>query len=139
MHHIARIDLHAAAAPDDRDAPAFRKNGQIFPEIHVREQFHDHVNAAPAGRLHDLLELVRRAMIEHFMRALVASEPAPFITARGTEHAHSLRARKLHRCRSDSAARTVHQHRFARLRVGALKQPAISGRVGRAHGRALRK
>ena len=70
LHRVARIDLHRAAAPDDHDAPAFCENGQILPEIHVREHFHDHVNAVPAGRLHYLLKMIRRAMIEHFVRAL---------------------------------------------------------------------
>ena len=129
----------AAAAPDDHDAPAFCENGQILPEIHVREHFHDHVNAVPAGRLHDLLKMIRRAMIEHFVRALFARELESFITARRAEHAQTASTRQLHRRRPDTAARAVHQHRFARLGVGALQQPAIRRRVRRPHGRALRE
>ena len=37
LHRITRIYLHAAAAPDDRDASALCENRQIFPEIHVRD------------------------------------------------------------------------------------------------------
>src|SRR6266704_5403407 len=62
--------------------PPFARMVRSFPEIHVREQFHDHVNAAPGGCFHDLLELVRRAMIEHFVRALFARQLASFITTR---------------------------------------------------------
>src|SRR5213079_155650 len=74
LHCIARIDLHTTATPDDRHASALRENGEIFAEVHVCEQFHNHVNAAAAGRLHDLFEMVGRAMIEHFVRALFARE-----------------------------------------------------------------
>ena len=139
MHRVARIDLHLAAAPDDRNAPALRENRQIFPEIHVREQLHDHINPAPAGRFHDVLKMVRRAMIEHLVRALLARELASFVAARGAEHAQTASARKLHRRRPDAAAGAVHQHRFARPRVGALEQSAIRRGVRRAHGRTLRE
>jgi hypothetical protein len=37
LHRIARIDLYATAASDDRDASALRENGEVFSEIHVRE------------------------------------------------------------------------------------------------------
>ena len=137
MHCVTRIDLHAAAAADNRHAPAFCENGQIFPKIDVREQFYDHVNTAPGGRLHDLDKVVGRAMIEHFVRPLFARELASFVTARRAEHAETASARQLHRSRSDAAARTVNQHCFARLSVGALEQPAICRRIRRAHGCAL--
>src|SRR5205814_3983372 len=82
-------------------------------------------------------ELVRRAVIEDFVRALFARELESFVTARGAEHAQAASARQLHRRRPYTAARAVHQYRFARLGVGALEQPAIRRRVWRAHGRAL--
>ena len=47
LHRVAWIDLHAAAAPNNRDTATPRENGQIFREIHVREQFHDYVDTAP--------------------------------------------------------------------------------------------
>src|SRR6185295_4538451 len=64
LHRVTRIDLHAAAAPDNRDTATFRENGQIFAEIHVREQFHDYIHTAARCCLHDLLEMVRRVVIE---------------------------------------------------------------------------
>ena len=88
--------------------PPFARMVRSFPEIHVREQFHDHVNAAPGGCFHDLLELVRRAMIEHFVRALFACELASFIAARRAEHAQTASARQLHRRCPDTSARAVH-------------------------------
>ena len=139
LHRVARIDLHPAAAPDNRDTSALCENGQIFPEINVREQFHDHINAAPVGRVHDLLEMIGRVMIEHFVRALLPRELESFVTARATEHAQATSARQLHRCRPDPATRAVHQDYFARLGLGALEQPAIRRRVRGAHCRALRK
>jgi hypothetical protein len=83
--------------------------------------------------------MVGRAMIEHFVRALFTRKLEPLVSARGAEHAQTASARELHRGRPDTTARAVHQHRFARPRVGALEQPAIRRRVRRAHGRALRE
>src|SRR5437764_192915 len=78
-----------------------------------------------------------RPMIEHFVRALFARELETFVTARGSEHAQTASASQLHRRTSDTAARTVHEYRLIRFRVSALEQPAICGRVRRAHGCAL--
>src|SRR6266581_8489067 len=80
---------------------------QIFPEIHVRKQLHDHINTAPGRCVHDLLELVRRAMIEHFVRALFTRELASLVTTRRAEHAQTASARQLNRRRPDTAARAV--------------------------------
>src|SRR5437763_10719233 len=137
LHRVSGIDLYAAAAPDDYHTPAFRQNGQVVPEIHVRQQFHNHVNAASACRLHNFAKVIIRTMIEHFVRALFARELETFVTARGSEHAQTASASQLHRRTSDTAARTVHEYRLIGFRVSALEQPAICGRVRRAHGCAL--
>ena len=119
--------------------PAFRENRQIFPEIHVREQFHDHVNTAPAGRLHDLLEMVRRTMIEHFVRALFAGELASFVTAGGAEHAQTASTRNctaavptppLAPCTSTVSPGSA---------SARWNNPRYAVAYGRAHGRALRE
>src|SRR5205814_10074864 len=89
LHRVARIDLHAAAATNDRDTPAVGENGQVIPEIHVREQFHDYVNTASAGCVHDLHKMVSRAMIEHFVRALFTRELASVFSARGAKYAQT--------------------------------------------------
>ena len=128
-----------SATADDHDAPAFCENGQILPEIHIREHFHDHINAVPAGSFHYLLKMIRRAMIEYFMRALFACELDSFVTARRAEHAQTVSACQLHRCSPYTAARAMHQHRFTWLRIGALQQAAIRRRVRRPHGCALRE
>src|SRR5438552_2211750 len=87
----------------------------------------------------DLLEMVRRAMIEHFVRALLAGELSSFVTTCGTEHAQTASARQLHCRRPDPSARAVHQYSFARLSVATLEQPTIRSRVRRADGCALRE
>src|SRR5207249_12224840 len=83
--------------------------------------------------------MVRCVMIEYFLRALFARELASTVTARGAEHTQAPSTRHLHRRRADSTAGAMHQDRLARLRVGALEQPAIRRRVRRTHGRALRE
>src|SRR5262249_30071722 len=103
------------------------------------EHFDNHINTVPARGLHYLLEMIRRAMIEHFMRTFFAHELESFVTARGAEHAKTVSARQLHRRRPYTAARTVHQHRFAGLGRRALQQPSIRRRVWRPHGSALRE
>ena len=47
LHRIARINFHTPTAADHRYPPVLRENDKIFPEIHISEQFDDHVHAAP--------------------------------------------------------------------------------------------
>src|SRR6266480_1878065 len=114
--------------------PPFARMVRSFPRFTFASNSTDHINTAPGRCVHDLLELVRRAMIEHFVRALFTRELASLVTTRRAEHAQTASARQLNRRRPDTAARAVNEHCFTRLSVGALKQPAIRGRVGRAHG-----
>ena len=83
--------------------------------------------------------MVRRAVIEHFVRALLAGELSSFVTTCGTEHAQTASARQLHCRRPDTSARAVHQYSFARLSVATLEQPTIRSGVRRADGCALRE
>ena len=74
--------------------------------------------------------MVRRAMIEHFVRALLAGELSSFVSTCGTEHAQTASARQLHCRRPDTSARAVHQYSFARLSVATLEQPTIAVAYG---------
>ena len=47
LHRMARINFHTPTAADHRYPPVLRENDKIFPEIHISEQFDDHVHAAP--------------------------------------------------------------------------------------------
>src|SRR5262245_17198364 len=121
LHRIARIDLHRTATPNDHDASAFCENGKILPEIHISEHFKNHVNAVTVGRLHDLLKMVGRSMVEHFVSALFTYKFASFVTTRGAEHAQTPSSRQLYRRRPNTTAGAMHQHGFALLATGALQ------------------
>ena len=121
LHGIARIELNPSAATNDHDASIFSQNGQIFPEIRIREHFHNDVNSAPLSSRHDLVKMVYRAMIEHPVRALFAHQCAAFVIARSAEDAETPSVCELHGRRPDSAAGAVHQHRFARRGMSALE------------------
>ena len=93
----------------------------------------------PVGLGHDLLLVVRRGVIEDFVRALLLHERLAALGARRAEDAKPGGARHLHGGDADGAARAVNQHGLARLRAALVEQRAPRGDVGNVHAGALRE
>ena len=71
-HRLARVDLDASAVADDDDAAVFGEQAEIAIEVDVRGHLEDEVDAAAAGRAHDLVGVVRRAVIDDDVGAVLA-------------------------------------------------------------------
>src|ERR1017187_8743132 len=76
-------------------------------------------------------------MVENVVRAFLLCQFETALAARSPDDSHTGGACKLHGCATDSAARSVNQHRLRGLRLGTLKQSAIRRAVGNAYGSAL--
>ena len=139
VHGGSRIDLGVAAVADDDDAPAHGDDAEVLLEIHVREHLEHHVDAAVARETHHLVEIARRRVIEHVMRALSEHELLAALRPRGADHREASRPRELHRADPDPSARPVHEHRLAGLAVAAIEQRVVGGGIGHVHRRALRE
>ena len=92
-----------------------------------------------ARQLHELIKIIRSAVVEHVMGPFFGDQIAAFRGARRPDHHEAPGAGDLNGGRAHSARRSMNEDRFARHGVAAVKKRVISRRVGNAHGGSLLK
>ena len=76
----------------------------------MRRHFEHDVDAAAAGRLHDVVEVSRRGVIEDDVGAALADGLQSLVGAARAEHRDAVRVRNLHGGKADAAGRAVNEH-----------------------------
>ena len=57
---------------------ALGQHGQVLAQIHMGGHFENDIHTPSAGQIHDLFQIIRRAMIHHMMRALLRDQAPPW-------------------------------------------------------------
>src|SRR5437016_8249111 len=91
VHGAAGIDRDRAAVADDDDAAVQGDDVQVLGEVHVRQHLQHDVDALAAGQPQQLVEIIRRGVIERVVGALLEHQAPALGRPRGAEHRHAPR------------------------------------------------
>src|SRR5260370_25201901 len=138
-HQVSRVNADFAAIADDDHTTIRGEKFQVRREIYVRAHFENDVHATAASGLHNFFPITGLAVIENLMCSFAPDEIDALLRAGSAEHCEAHGARHLYCCTADSAARSVHNHRFCSRRFRLLINRMVRSPVGDPHACTLAK